>query len=70
VSEEDDAEGESGVVDTATTHRIAAARTAENGISVDEAIHAVLDRVPLGRMETADDVADVIGFLLSDPLPR
>ena len=53
-------------MDTAMTHRIAAARAAENGISVDEALRVVLDRVPLGRMGTADDVADVIAFLLSD----
>jgi NAD(P)-dependent dehydrogenase (short-subunit alcohol dehydrogenase family) len=48
------------------THRLAAARATEMGLSPEESLHLVLDRIPLGRMQRTDDVADVISFLLSD----
>jgi NAD(P)-dependent dehydrogenase (short-subunit alcohol dehydrogenase family) len=55
-----------GVVDTPMTHRLAAARATEMGLSPEEALHLFLDRIPLGRMQRTDDVADVISFFLSD----
>ena len=55
-----------GVVDTAMTHRIAEARGADKGTSPEEALRTLADRIPLGRIQTTDDVADVVAFLLSD----
>ncbi len=55
-----------GVVDTAMTQSIAAARASARGVSLEEALQALIDRIPLGRIQLAEDVADVAAFLLSD----
>jgi NAD(P)-dependent dehydrogenase (short-subunit alcohol dehydrogenase family) len=55
-----------GIVDTTMTRRIAAVRAKERGITLEEALQSQVDRVPLGRMQRTNDVADVALFLLSD----
>ena len=54
-----------GVVDTEMTRRNARERGAVHGMTGDEALRQLLNRIPLGRMQTQDDVADVVEFLLS-----
>lgn len=55
-----------GVVDTEMTRRNARSRAGVHGVSEAEAIKHLVQQVPLGRMQTRDDVADVVEFLLSD----
>jgi NAD(P)-dependent dehydrogenase (short-subunit alcohol dehydrogenase family) len=54
-----------GVVDSPMTYQNAQGRANALGISADEALASLVDRIPLGRIETADDVADVVLFLCS-----
>jgi NAD(P)-dependent dehydrogenase (short-subunit alcohol dehydrogenase family) len=54
-----------GVVDTDMTRQTQQQRAAELGISEQEAMQRLAGRIPLGRIQTTDDVADVIVFLLS-----
>lgn len=54
-----------GVVDTEMTRHTQQQRAAELGISEQEAMQRLAGRIPLGRIQTTDDVADVIVFLLS-----
>ncbi len=55
-----------GVVDTAMTRAIHAARATTQGISLQESLASLVDRIPLGRIETPEEVSDAIWFLLSD----
>jgi len=55
-----------GVVDTAMTDAIHEQTAAELGITREESIARMLAMVPLGRIETPDEVASVIAFLLSE----
>ena len=55
-----------GVVDTDMTRAIHAARASTQSISVEESLVSLLDRIPLGRIETPEEVSDAIWFLLSD----
>ncbi len=54
-----------GIVDTPMTYQNAQARASALGIGADVALANLVDRIPLGRIETADDVADVVLFLCS-----
>ncbi len=54
-----------GVVDTDMTHAIHARRAEMQGISSEESLAAIVARIPMGRMETPDEVAAIISFLLS-----
>jgi NAD(P)-dependent dehydrogenase (short-subunit alcohol dehydrogenase family) len=54
-----------GVVDTEMTRRTQQQRAAELGITESEALQRLAARIPLGRIQTTDDVSDVIIFLLS-----
>ncbi len=54
-----------GIVRTEMTERNAAQRAAREGGTADDALRRLAERVPLGRMQTVDDVADVVSFLLS-----
>jgi NAD(P)-dependent dehydrogenase (short-subunit alcohol dehydrogenase family) len=55
-----------GVVDTEMTRLIHAARASSGGITTEESLQRMAARIPLGRVQTAKDVADVVSFLLSD----
>ncbi|HDH24795.1 MAG TPA: SDR family oxidoreductase [Actinobacteria bacterium] len=55
-----------GVVDTAMTDAIHEQTAAELGITREESIARMLAMVPLGRIETPEEVAAVIAFLLSE----
>jgi NAD(P)-dependent dehydrogenase (short-subunit alcohol dehydrogenase family) len=55
-----------GVVDTAMTRVIHEARATAQGITVEESLASLVDRIPLGRIETPEEVSDAIWFLLSD----
>lgn len=55
-----------GVVESPMTHENARGRAEALGITAEEALARLVDRIPLGRMQTADDVADVVLFLCSD----
>jgi NAD(P)-dependent dehydrogenase (short-subunit alcohol dehydrogenase family) len=54
-----------GVVDTDMTRVTQQQRAAELGITEEEALARLAARIPLGRIQTTDDVSDVIIFLLS-----
>jgi NAD(P)-dependent dehydrogenase (short-subunit alcohol dehydrogenase family) len=41
-------------------------RTMRGGISREEALQTFISQVPMGRMETGDDVANAVAFLASD----
>ena len=55
-----------GVVESPMTYENAQGRATALGITAEEALATLVDRIPLGRMQTADDVADVVLFLCSD----
>jgi NAD(P)-dependent dehydrogenase (short-subunit alcohol dehydrogenase family) len=55
-----------GVVETDMTRRIAAQRAEQEGISEQEALDRLARRIPLGRLQRTDDVADVVEYFLSD----
>jgi acetoin reductase-like protein len=54
-----------GVVDTGLTRQIHADRGQALGISADESLARMLGRIPLGRIETPEDVAAAVSFLCS-----
>ncbi len=55
-----------GVVDTPMTRDIHVGRAQLAGITVEESLNSMLKTIPLGRIQSTDDVADVVLFLLSD----
>lgn len=55
-----------GVVDTPMTRDIHVGRAQLASITVEESLNSMLKTIPLGRIQTPDDVADVVLFLLSD----
>ena len=54
-----------GVVDTPMTNRIHEARASALGITPQESLNRMIARIPLGRVESPDDVAGAISFLCS-----
>lgn len=54
-----------GVVDTPITRRIHETRALALGITPEESLSRMLARVPLGRIETPDDVAGAVSFFCS-----
>lgn len=54
-----------GVVDTSVTRRIHEIRAEVLGITPEESLARMIARIPLGRMETPDDVAGAVSFLCS-----
>jgi NAD(P)-dependent dehydrogenase (short-subunit alcohol dehydrogenase family) len=55
-----------GVVDTPMTDAIHEQASRELGITRDESIARMVAGIPLGRIETVDDVASAVEYLLSD----
>ncbi len=55
-----------GVVDSDMTRTVHSGRAALKGITVEESLAAMVNTIPLGRIQTPADVADVVAFLLSD----
>lgn len=55
-----------GVIDTPLTQSIALMRSELRGVSPEETLRPVLEGLPLRRMGTADEVAQVALFLASD----
>ena len=55
-----------GIVDTAMTPKIHAVRAARAGITQQESIDALVDTIPMGRIQTPDDVARAVAYFLSD----
>jgi NAD(P)-dependent dehydrogenase (short-subunit alcohol dehydrogenase family) len=55
-----------GVVDTPMTQAIHQERSRLHGMSPEESLAALIKSIPLGRIETVDDVANAVAFLLSD----
>lgn len=54
-----------GVVDTEMTRQIHVDRARMAGITPEESVARMAATIPLGRIQTGDDVADVVAFLLS-----
>jgi acetoin reductase-like protein len=54
-----------GIVDTPMTRRIHEERAQLAGITSGESLNRVVQRIPLGRAATPDDVAGVVSFLAS-----
>ncbi|HZT10924.1 MAG TPA: SDR family NAD(P)-dependent oxidoreductase [Actinomycetota bacterium] len=54
-----------GIVDTDMTRAIHAERAILTGVTAEESLARLAATIPLGRMETADDVAHAVAFLLS-----
>jgi NAD(P)-dependent dehydrogenase (short-subunit alcohol dehydrogenase family) len=55
-----------GVVDTPMTDAIHEQASRELGITREESIARMVAGIPLGRIETVDDVASAVEYLLSD----
>jgi NAD(P)-dependent dehydrogenase (short-subunit alcohol dehydrogenase family) len=55
-----------GIVDTEMTRALHDARARETGIPAEVSRAAMVERIPLRRMASADEVADVAGWLVSD----
>jgi NAD(P)-dependent dehydrogenase (short-subunit alcohol dehydrogenase family) len=54
-----------GIVDTEMTRAIHAERARLAGVTPEESLARLAATIPLGRMETAEDVAHAVAFLLS-----
>ena len=54
-----------GVVDTPITRRIHEIRANSLGITPEESLSRMISRIPLGRIETPDDVAGAVSFFCS-----
>lgn len=54
-----------GVVDTDMTRGIHVERAIQAGVTAAESLARITATIPLGRIETADDVAHAVAFLLS-----
>jgi acetoin reductase-like protein len=54
-----------GVVDTPMTSKIHEARAIALGITPQESLNLMVARIPLGRLESPDDVAGAVSFLCS-----
>jgi NAD(P)-dependent dehydrogenase (short-subunit alcohol dehydrogenase family) len=54
-----------GIVETEMTRNIHQDRAKVRGITPEESFANILSTIPLGRAQTASDVADVVAFLLS-----
>jgi NAD(P)-dependent dehydrogenase (short-subunit alcohol dehydrogenase family) len=54
-----------GVVDTPITQRIHQIRASALGITPEESLSRMISRIPLGRIESPDDVANAVSFLCS-----
>jgi NAD(P)-dependent dehydrogenase (short-subunit alcohol dehydrogenase family) len=54
-----------GIVDTDMTRAIHALRAKLAGVTPEESLARLVATIPLGRMETAEDVANAVAFLLS-----
>lgn len=54
-----------GVVDTPLTRRIHENRAQVLGITPEESLNRMIAHIPLGRLETTDDVAGAVSFLCS-----
>jgi NAD(P)-dependent dehydrogenase (short-subunit alcohol dehydrogenase family) len=54
-----------GIVDTPLTRRIHEDRARVLDITPEDSLNRMLARIPLGRLETTDDVAGVVSFLCS-----
>ena len=55
-----------GIVDTAMTPKIHKARAENAGITQQESIDALVGTIPMGRIQTTDDVARAVQYFLSD----
>lgn len=55
-----------GIVETPMTYTIHQDRARRAGITPEESLAALAKNIPLGRIETPDDVANAAAFLLSD----
>jgi NAD(P)-dependent dehydrogenase (short-subunit alcohol dehydrogenase family) len=54
-----------GVVDTPLTRHIHEDRARVYGMTPEESLNRMITRIPLGRLETTDDVAGAVSFLCS-----
>ena len=54
-----------GVVDTPMTSKIHEVRAGTLGITPEESLNRMVARIPLGRLESPDDVAGAVSFLCS-----
>jgi acetoin reductase-like protein len=54
-----------GIVDTPLTRQIHLDRSRSAGISLEESLARKVAQIPLGRIETPEDVAGVVAFLIS-----
>jgi meso-butanediol dehydrogenase/(S,S)-butanediol dehydrogenase/diacetyl reductase len=54
-----------GVVDTPMTSKIHEIRASSLGITPEESLNLMIARIPLGRLETTDEVAGAVSFLCS-----
>lgn len=54
-----------GIVDTPLTQRIHADRAQALGITPEESLNRMIARIPLGRLETPDDVAGAVSYFCS-----